>query len=271
MSLLELVRGLRRPRAVLAPGRRGAARGAAGRGGARVRRRGARPAAAGAAGPARRSLGPRRRGHGRSRRVSGAGRRKCRPVQPAAGAAAGRSSRRTSFTPTVSSSTCWRRAWRRPRPRVVWHIHEYVSGRPISRALLRRYAPRCAAVVANSQQRRRGHHGRCSATAAPVTRIYNAVDSIEFSPEGDVLDLDRARRTAGRQSGHGPRRPGGDVRPMERTCDRSSTPSRRLEPARPVPRLCRRRRVVRHRRQPACPRGARGSDRRGRPRRAGSA
>jgi glycosyltransferase involved in cell wall biosynthesis len=73
---------------------------------------------------------------------------------------------------------------------IVWHIHEYVSSRPISRALLRRYAPRCAAIVANS----------CSVAAdirsvlgekVPVTRIYNAVDPVEFSPDGDVLDLDR--------------------------------------------------------------------------------
>src|SRR5437762_225950 len=72
---------------------------------------------------------------------------------------------------------------------VVWHLHEYVGARPISRALLRRYVFRAAAIVANS----------CSVAAdvtasiepgAPVTTIYNAVDANVFTPEGPVVDLD---------------------------------------------------------------------------------
>jgi glycosyltransferase involved in cell wall biosynthesis len=74
---------------------------------------------------------------------------------------------------------------------LVWHIHEYVSRRPISRALLRRYASRCAAVVANSDSVAADVRSVLGETA-PVTRIYNAVDPIEFSPDGDVLDLDLA-------------------------------------------------------------------------------
>lgn len=73
---------------------------------------------------------------------------------------------------------------------VVWHIHEYVSGRPISRALLRRYASRCTAVVANSSSVASDIRSVLG-EAVPVTRIYNAVDPVEFSPEGDVADLDR--------------------------------------------------------------------------------
>jgi glycosyltransferase involved in cell wall biosynthesis len=72
---------------------------------------------------------------------------------------------------------------------VVWHIHEYVARRPISRALLRRYASRCASVVANSRSVA-ADVTSVIGDAAPVTMIYNAVDSREFSPDGDALDLD---------------------------------------------------------------------------------
>ena len=34
---------------------------------------------------------------------------------------------------------------------LVWHMHEYIAQRPISRRLLRRYIDRCAAIVANSR------------------------------------------------------------------------------------------------------------------------
>jgi glycosyltransferase involved in cell wall biosynthesis len=72
---------------------------------------------------------------------------------------------------------------------VVWHIHEYVTRRPISRALLGRYAARCAGIVANSQSVA-ADVASVLGEAVPVTTIYNAVDPTEFSPEGDVLDLD---------------------------------------------------------------------------------
>ena len=77
-----------------------------------------------------------------------------------------------------------------PSAALVWHIHEYVSRRPISRALLRRYVSRCTAVVANSCSVATDVRSVLGDTA-PVTRIYNAVDPAEFSPDGDVLDLDR--------------------------------------------------------------------------------
>lgn len=77
-----------------------------------------------------------------------------------------------------------------PTAAVVWHLHEYIARRPISRRLLRHYAGRCAAIVANS------HSVAAELTreldpAVPVTTIYNAVDPVEFSPEGDAADLDR--------------------------------------------------------------------------------
>ena len=73
---------------------------------------------------------------------------------------------------------------------VVWHVHEYVSSRPVSRALLKRHVARAAGIVANS------HSVAADLTMvfgaqAPVTTIYNGVDVDEFSPTGPVADIDR--------------------------------------------------------------------------------
>jgi len=76
-----------------------------------------------------------------------------------------------------------------PSRALVWHMHEYVSPRPLTRALLRRYAERCAAVVTNS--RSVADDVRAVVPAAiEVTTIYNAVDLERFTPEGPSLDLD---------------------------------------------------------------------------------
>jgi glycosyltransferase involved in cell wall biosynthesis len=72
---------------------------------------------------------------------------------------------------------------------LVWHMHEYVAARPVTRSLLRRYADRCDAIVANSgsvaADVRRGIAG-----GADVRTIYNAVDLDRFSPAGAAADLD---------------------------------------------------------------------------------
>ena len=81
-------------------------------------------------------------------------------------------------------------AWARPKESaLIWHVRDYVSQRPASRRLLRRYARSCDLVIANSRS-----------VAADVTRagidnskvvpLYNAVDLLEFSPAGPRLDLD---------------------------------------------------------------------------------
>jgi glycosyltransferase involved in cell wall biosynthesis len=76
-----------------------------------------------------------------------------------------------------------------PSRALVWHMHEYVSPRPLTRALLGRYAERCAAVVTNS--RSVADDVRAVVPAAiEVTTIYNAVDLERFTPEGSSLDLD---------------------------------------------------------------------------------
>jgi glycosyltransferase involved in cell wall biosynthesis len=73
---------------------------------------------------------------------------------------------------------------------VVWHLHEYVSPRPLTRKLLKRYVSRAAAVVANSHSVAADLRGVFGA-GAPVRAIYNAVDLGEFSPDGPSVDLDR--------------------------------------------------------------------------------
>lgn len=86
---------------------------------------------------------------------------------------------------------------------VVWHLHEYVGGRPISRALLRRYVSRCAAIVANSRSVA-ADVTVTLAPSAPVTTIYNAVDANVFTPDGPSVDLDALSAL--------PRAPAGTVR-----------------------------------------------------------
>ncbi len=73
---------------------------------------------------------------------------------------------------------------------LVWHLHEYVSVRPLSRRLLRRLAGRCAAIVANSDSVARDAQ---DALESPETIrvIHNAVDLQRFTPDGESVDLDR--------------------------------------------------------------------------------
>ena len=73
---------------------------------------------------------------------------------------------------------------------IVWHLHEYLKTRRLSRMLLRHHVRRASAVVANSHSvaadlaETLGH-------GAPITTIYNAVDLEEFAPDGPLADLDR--------------------------------------------------------------------------------
>jgi len=72
---------------------------------------------------------------------------------------------------------------------LVWHLHEYVQRRPISRRLLRRYAGRCALVVANSRSVA-AEVASILPVEAPVRTIHNAVDARVFAPDGPTMDLD---------------------------------------------------------------------------------
>jgi glycosyltransferase involved in cell wall biosynthesis len=79
-------------------------------------------------------------------------------------------------------------AWARTRQTpVVWHIHEYVTPRPLTRVLLRRSARRVAVAVANSHSVARD----LAVAAGPRLRIetiYNGIDLREFAPSHDRSD-----------------------------------------------------------------------------------
>jgi glycosyltransferase involved in cell wall biosynthesis len=72
---------------------------------------------------------------------------------------------------------------------VLWHLHDYIGARPVSRVLLRLLSRRCAAAIANSP-----------AVAADAQRVFgggtvvrcvpNGIDLDEFSPPGGSIDLD---------------------------------------------------------------------------------
>jgi len=75
------------------------------------------------------------------------------------------------------------------RTKVLWHLHDYPDTRPLTAALLRASAGRCAGVIANSasvaEQTR-----RLLGSNMTVTTVHNAVDLERFNPHGPRLDLD---------------------------------------------------------------------------------
>jgi glycosyltransferase involved in cell wall biosynthesis len=78
----------------------------------------------------------------------------------------------------------WARARRTP---LVWHIHEYVTPRPLTRTLLRRSAGRVAVAVANSRSVARD----LAIAVGPDLRIetvYNGIDLGEYAPSHDASD-----------------------------------------------------------------------------------
>jgi glycosyltransferase involved in cell wall biosynthesis len=80
--------------------------------------------------------------------------------------------------------------WARPKlVPVVWHIHDYVRPRPVMARLLRKYAPQCRTIVANSNSVAEDVRSLCGATR-DVRTVYNAVNLAKFCPIGPRLDLD---------------------------------------------------------------------------------
>lgn len=78
---------------------------------------------------------------------------------------------------------------RAPDAGLVWHLHEYISRRRLTRWLLRRYRSRCSAIVANSAS----VANDVSTSIRPACRVHivpNAVDVNVFSPIGTSIDLD---------------------------------------------------------------------------------
>lgn len=72
--------------------------------------------------------------------------------------------------------------------RLVWHLHDYVRSRPVSMRLLRPLVGRTDAIVANSDSVLSDARAALG-PSAPLTRIYNAVDGLRFSPDGPRLPL----------------------------------------------------------------------------------
>jgi glycosyltransferase involved in cell wall biosynthesis len=83
-------------------------------------------------------------------------------------------------------------AWSKP-PAVplVWHVHDFVSRRPVMSLLLRRYVDRCAAVITNSVGVAIDVQDVCG-PLTPVHVVYNAIDLSAFRPDGNMIDLDAA-------------------------------------------------------------------------------
>jgi glycosyltransferase involved in cell wall biosynthesis len=77
----------------------------------------------------------------------------------------------------------------RRRAALLWHIHEYVSTRPLTRRLLARYGSRADLIVANSHS---VAADVANVTGSPVATIHNGVDLDRFSPSGPRADLDAA-------------------------------------------------------------------------------
>ena len=75
------------------------------------------------------------------------------------------------------------------RQALVWHLHEYVSRRRVSRWLLRRYMTRCDGVIANSESV--AANARSSfLSMSPLHVVTNSIDLDVFHPNGARLDLD---------------------------------------------------------------------------------
>ena len=72
---------------------------------------------------------------------------------------------------------------------LIWHVHDYLSSRPLMALLMQLFHKRCSLVVANSNSIKKDIESVCG-KAVPLKTVYNALDTTEFSPEGPSLNLD---------------------------------------------------------------------------------
>jgi glycosyltransferase involved in cell wall biosynthesis len=85
-------------------------------------------------------------------------------------------------------------AWTKPRNcPLIWHVHDYVSLRPVMSRLIRGQQSACTGIIANSRSVEADLRAVCS-DKVPIVTIYNAVDCARFSPAGDANDLDLLSR-----------------------------------------------------------------------------
>jgi glycosyltransferase involved in cell wall biosynthesis len=75
------------------------------------------------------------------------------------------------------------------RTPVVWHVHDYVSRRPVMARLMRLGARRCSAAIANSNSVADDLRATCPGRF-DITTVYNAVDLDRFKADGAVAPLD---------------------------------------------------------------------------------
>jgi glycosyltransferase involved in cell wall biosynthesis len=73
---------------------------------------------------------------------------------------------------------------------VIWHLHDFVSVRPLMRRLLSHSIGRCSAIIANSQSVEEDIAATFGCRP-PTETIYNGIDLIRFNPLGARLDLDK--------------------------------------------------------------------------------
>lgn len=81
-------------------------------------------------------------------------------------------------------------AWTRPaHAALIWHLHDYISSRPLTSRLLKILSPRCTAIVANSQSVGADAR-RLFGDRVEIRTILNAVDLRRFHPAGPRMNLD---------------------------------------------------------------------------------
>ncbi|MBI4519865.1 MAG: glycosyltransferase family 4 protein [Gemmatimonadetes bacterium] len=81
-------------------------------------------------------------------------------------------------------------AWARPDgAALLWHLHDYVSPRPLTARLLARASRACSAIVANSESVAADLR-RVFGNSLTIEPLWNAVDLLRFSPIGPRYDLD---------------------------------------------------------------------------------
>lgn len=75
---------------------------------------------------------------------------------------------------------------------VIWHVHDFLSSRPLTHRLLRIAGRRAVGAIAVSDAV--GQDVRPIVRTHPVVVVPNAIDVAEFSPDGPTADLDTLAR-----------------------------------------------------------------------------
>ena len=100
------------------------------------------------------------------------------------------------------------------RPALVWHLHDYLGGRPTTTRLLRWHHGRPAAVVTNSASVA-ADAARALANGTRVVTVRNGVDLDRFSIDRRPRESRRDGGTAPGAAEHGASRAGGDAGAVE--------------------------------------------------------